>query len=417
MQNLLGTLLLNTNIKQKFLEKPMMPARTSLTPSNINHNFILAAMNPRENDLFRLFRRYSEALDWDWLLTFSQKKKIGGILIDSLNVAGITERLPRKTQNALFRIQEKATEQQKRAYNTLNQLIDAFAQEQIPFLVLKGSVFAEELYNNPSVRPFYDIDLLVHKRFLRKAEDVLTSIGYSFYYPSDLSFVPLRYRPKKKLGGSDAENVIRQLYMRYHFHFTFVLPWDDKRLPVDLHWSVFRADSLTMNFWEFTRELTIGNLHVRTLSVEATIVYLAYVIANKGVLGCSFLALCDFIRYMNSSKVSYDVRILREIVDKMAAGRYVKVSLAFANRLFNFDAPNALNRVFKNNFLSKCLLYPATYKPLLIGPTNRRTLFQKIAVHSLWDIALFRFPWAGAERLVSALINFLSKRNRLKLWH
>ena len=150
-----------------------MPAKTSFAPSNINYIFILAAMNPRNNDLFGLFTKYSKALDWDWLLTFSQKKKISGIFLDSLDATEITERLPRKTQTTLHQILEKAIERQKRAYNTLNRIVTAFAREQVPVLVLKGSIFAEELYDNPGIRPFHDIDLLVHKRFLKKAEDVL----------------------------------------------------------------------------------------------------------------------------------------------------------------------------------------------------------------------------------------------------
>jgi hypothetical protein len=185
----------------------------------------------------------------------------------------------------------------------------------------------------------------------------------------------------------------------------------DERLPVDLHWSLFRPDSLKINFWEFTREVKVANLHVRTLSVEATIVHLAYAIANSGILGFRFLNLCDFVRLTSSSNISYEVKILGEIVDKIGADRYMKVSLSVANRLFNFNVPDALNQIFKSDFLSECLLYPATYLPALFEPTNKRTLFQKITIQSLWDLALFRFPWASIEELASILIRFLNNRN------
>ena len=79
-----------------------MPAKNSLTSKNINHNFILAALNPSRKDLLNIFRRYSEVLDWDWLLTFSQKNKISGILIDGLNSTGITRQLSDEMQNEII---------------------------------------------------------------------------------------------------------------------------------------------------------------------------------------------------------------------------------------------------------------------------------------------------------------------------
>ena len=399
----------------------MLSIKIMLRARNIDYNFLLAAINPEEKDLSRMFKKYRDALDWDWLLAFSQEKKISGIFRDSLNNVGITQQLSRKTQNRLTLIQNKANQQLKRAYNTLKQLSKGFIQEQIPFIVLKGSVFAEEIYRNPGIRLFHDIDLLVPQHLLRKAEDILISLGYKFYCPplGTFSFVPLRHKPKKGLELSASEDVARRFFTRYHIHFPFVLPREDKRLPIDLHWHLFFPGSCKIgsdSIWEFTREVSSNDLRFRTLTVEMTLVYLAYNIAIRGPMSFRFLTLCDFVRYLNSFKNRYNVQLLWQIADKWAARKYVKFSLALANRLFNCDTSPILVHACKNNFVSDCFLHLATNKSVLIEPFSRRMLFQKFAASFLWELSLVRLPRTSARKLVMWLIEFFHKRILAKKW-
>ncbi|MGH2805641.1 MAG: nucleotidyltransferase domain-containing protein [Actinomycetota bacterium] len=58
------------------------------------------------------------------------------------------------------------------------QVYDAFASEGIAAIVLKGPVLANTIYADPSLRPFLDIDLLVHSDDWRTACGVLAALGF-----------------------------------------------------------------------------------------------------------------------------------------------------------------------------------------------------------------------------------------------
>lgn len=396
----------------------MMVRKNPLKIRKINQDFILASIKPEGKDLTNLFTKYGEMLDWDWLLGFSQKRKISGIFINSLNRLGITEQLPLQTRNILNLIQNQAKQRLNRVYTTLNQLSKVLTYEKIPFLVLKGSVFAEEVYGDPTVRPFHDVDLLIPEHLLRKAEDILISLGYTFYCPPALGFIPLRHTLKDELGAPFPEDITKQFYKRYHFHFPFVLPPEDERLPIDLHWHLFPPGILNIDsksIWEFTREKAIGNLSIITLNVEATLLYLATWIAIRGPMSFELLQVCDFIRHLNVFKDRYNVHLLWQIADKWGAGNYLKFSLALTKKLFNCDTSPILSHTCKKDIVSNFSF--ATNKFTLMQP-EKSTMFQKFKCCLLWDLTLLRLPRLvvrhGVRKLIRGIIEFGRKRKLIK---
>lgn len=61
----------------------------------------------------------------------------------------------------------------------LLRLLDLFEAHQIPAIPFKGPVLAHSVYGNLALRQFGDLDILVHRRDLPKAGDLLASAGYS----------------------------------------------------------------------------------------------------------------------------------------------------------------------------------------------------------------------------------------------
>lgn len=57
-------------------------------------------------------------------------------------------------------------------------LLSAFGRAKIPLIPLKGPALGEALYDEPSLRPFTDLDLLVHRRDAARAMALLASLGY-----------------------------------------------------------------------------------------------------------------------------------------------------------------------------------------------------------------------------------------------
>ena len=56
--------------------------------------------------------------------------------------------------------------------------LEAFERAAIPVIPLKGPLLAEALYDDPGLRPFTDLDLLVRKRDVPRAVALLATLGY-----------------------------------------------------------------------------------------------------------------------------------------------------------------------------------------------------------------------------------------------
>jgi hypothetical protein len=62
--------------------------------------------------------------------------------------------------------------------DALAALLDAFDGAGIPVIPLKGPLLAEALWDDPGLRPFSDLDLLVHRVDVPRAVELLGTLGY-----------------------------------------------------------------------------------------------------------------------------------------------------------------------------------------------------------------------------------------------
>jgi len=62
----------------------------------------------------------------------------------------------------------------------LCRLLSAFRHAEIPVIPLKGPLLGEALYTDPCMRPFTDLDLLVHRADVERAVALLATSGYRY---------------------------------------------------------------------------------------------------------------------------------------------------------------------------------------------------------------------------------------------
>lgn len=374
---------------------------------DINLNYILRSINPVEKDVEGLFKANKDKINWDWVLGFSERQKILGVFIHSLEKHDLIKELPPIIQERMIAYQKTAQARTFRAHQTLKQLNTALDGEGIPFLILKGFVFANELHDDLSVRPFFDIDFFVPKRFIRAAEEALISIGYKFYCePLEIAkYIPLGHLPKNSQNYVFPEEITKKLLIEYHHHFQFVLPPDDKRLPLELHWHLFFPKVLRIApdvLWDNITEKKIDNILIKTLDLEANIIYLATIIAVDGPR-FKLISLCDFYRYITLYKNSFDVQVLWHIADKWGADGYLKFSLQLLQRLYDFDNPliseiQAKKTVFNDicfNTATKSSAIEAAFIDVCKDRKGIKKLIcrgKKIIFNLFWDLMLKRSP-------------------------
>ena len=135
-------------------------------------------------------------------------------------------------------------------------IVDLLETHNIPAIPIKGPVLAKTLFGDLALRQSGDLDLLVPKRCVSSALDVLGSRGYQL---------------RQSLGaGQDAA------YRRYDCHFELERP--DQMILAELHWNLtprimavrFDIDGL----WERACTIPFEDRSVLSLSPEDYLIFL-----------------------------------------------------------------------------------------------------------------------------------------------
>lgn len=126
----------------------------------------------------------------------------------------------------------------------------------VPVIVLKGAALIETVYDNPSLRPMGDADLLVARHDLATAQRALTGLGYTL--------ASLETHP-----GAVSE---------YENELTFRKPGRQDTW-IDVHWSLFDSPyyqgRVTMDwFWDTARPASIADVPSQVLGPEALLLHL-----------------------------------------------------------------------------------------------------------------------------------------------
>jgi hypothetical protein len=143
-------------------------------------------------------------------------------------------------------------------------ILDLFATRGIPALPYKGPVLAAAEYGNVALRTFCDLDILVRREQVQRAQDLLVARGYEPEY---------RLSARHEAAWLRARNDIN-------------LHRPDLDVTVELHWEVvprrlgvrFDNDRL----WARTQTISIAGRAVRTLSPENLLLVLCVHGAKHG---------------------------------------------------------------------------------------------------------------------------------------
>ena len=178
------------------------------------------------------------------------------------------------------------------AQRTLNRLAEQFGREGIPFFVIKGSVLAEHVYGDPSLRRFADVDLVTRRELLGRAETVLRSLGYRLGQVEQLLATP----PHGPAESQAAEALTRRFYESSQYELPFDVPRSVGLLPVDLHWHVapaFRLNATADQLWEQTVAVVVAGTRVTTFNPAATLIHLAVHASTCALAAFRMLHFCD----------------------------------------------------------------------------------------------------------------------------
>ncbi len=203
--------------------------------------------------------------DWDSLLYLAISQGLAPLLHHKLNRLGLWSRCPRDFREALryvFGTNMQRSEFQKRE---LVAIANALGREGIPVMPYKGCFLSQFLYGDPYLRVSADIDLIIPRKDVKRAWEILT--GEEGYRPlsPEKGFVEVSRVNEYnfKLESPGGKGLLPQAI---EVHWEQVRSYTPLRIPMDEIWE----KSPPTNLWGTTFHIPPEPLHFLMVAIHAT---------------------------------------------------------------------------------------------------------------------------------------------------
>ena len=283
---------------------------------------LCARTNASEESAGRIRTLAAGELSWDYLFLLAQRHAVLPLLHRQLN-ANAGELLPldfRKKLGAKFR--ENATRNILLA-GELMRIVKLFETNGISTLAYKGPALAVSAYGDISLRRFIDLDIIVRKGEVRRACELLCTLGF-------------------RLTG-DMSQSHEKILLRTQHNMAFTR--DGGKLIVEIHWEVapqhFADVPIGERVWERAVTVVLNGGDVKSLSPEDLL--LALCVHGTKHLWERLAWICDVAELVNSQPELDWLYILRQAQDSHVE-RMLHLGLRLASGLLAAPLPENVRR-------------------------------------------------------------------------
>jgi len=260
-------------------------------------------------------------IEWEYLLRIADEHSMMPLLFWHLDDAP-PELVPARV---LARLRERFHRNAQRNLlltAKLIKLLDLLKAHELLAIPYKGLVLATS-YGNLALREFVDLDLLVHKRDVPRATELLSAAGY---------------QPQFRLTRAQ-----EAAFLRYNCEHAFV--HEDDGSMVDLHWAITeRYFSFPLDpecLWERLHRVSLGGSDVPTFSPEDSLLILC-VHASKDAWE-RLRYICDVAELVRTHQ-DMDWRRVVERAGRLGSERMLFLGLLLARDLLETPLPDEISR-------------------------------------------------------------------------
>ena len=253
-----------------------------------------------------------------------------------------------------------------RLHHQLAQVLTALQGAEVPAIALKGAHLAEVVYGDTALRPMSDIDLLVKRPDLSRAEDALREIGYTPHRPfwveaeSDMH----HHLPRFTRPGSASVEV----------HWTLVRPTD----PFDVDEN---------GLWSRARPATIAGAQALVLSPEDLLLHQCLHMAFGHRFRVGLRPLCDVAEILRHYREETDWKQTADRARQWNADRCAYLVLRIAREWLSAAVPHgALQALEPHDLDPKFVLW--TKEEMLSAPDSTPSLHADFA--QMWGTRRLR---------------------------
>ena len=229
------------------LEKRLLDNNTDiLLKSNLVWRIIILSslQEPKEVELQELKDLVrSENVEWEYFFEILKEHKIQPIIVNNL-IKYVKNELPETIREDLIKKMKTATFFYFSKVKQLKECISFFKENNIDVIPWKGIVLSEEIYGSFNLRQSSDIDIIVRKKDLFKAKNLMLNKGY----------LPLWKMDDKQ----------EQLYIRDRHSYELIKP---NHVDVEIHWRLAKKQYLLNismdDFWFNSSSKNLYDIEVK----------------------------------------------------------------------------------------------------------------------------------------------------------
>ena len=274
-------------------------------------------------------RALAAAADADALIALADAHGMTRLLLAGLRTAGLPADTP--LLQRIVQVVRHDVAADARHIRELIRLTELFAADRLRVLPMKGPLLAVQAYDDPALRPFRDLDFLVHPADLGRARDRLHREGYLW-----TNRVPAK---------------AEEAYIRAGWEYFFVNY--DRQTHVDLDTGIapghfgFRVPPAEL--WNAVSEVMVEGHPLRTVSLDTLFLMLS---AHGAKHAWNRLVWIADIAGLLSRMPDADWDRLLVRATELGARRMVAVAAELASRLANVPLPGALSQAVQEDAMA-----------------------------------------------------------------
>ena len=278
----------------------------------------------------------AKGLDWDLLLDRATWHRMSPLVSYHLRSPDLSVYIPQLVMKKLQRLSYKSLARNILLQNELSHLLDAFNEEEISVIVLKGAALLGNVYRDISLRPMSDLDILVQPESLDRAEAIALCYGY----------MPIAERDAVGYTGGKWCHLPKLVH-------------DEKGIMLEIHQHIVNSDSpyhFDLNgFRTRAKRVSISGVPALALAAEDQLLHLSIkFLLDRSYSSQSALGqLCDIseLIYKESDSLNWD--LVERAVDDFCIQPGIHYVLYACEQLLGSQVPaSVLTRLQPKEFNS-----------------------------------------------------------------
>ncbi len=257
------------------------------------------------------------SFDAEHFFFFLVRNHLAGAFYRILQDAGTNQAIPRELTERCKLVYLQQWGRNQVQLRIASRIRRAFSEQSVPVLFLKGMFLAQRYYGSIDARASSDLDLLVRRSDLPRAEEIVQKEGFT--------------RRSRILWSRNAT-----------IHFTHHFEYCRDGVDLELHWSIAQHPAFRLSYadlWNDAQELAIGAERFSVLSDEYAIVTHALGAFKDIELGvCTLKPFVDLFQIIRAAGADLDWEEFFERREREGISRIIAGILAMTLVLLECDS-------------------------------------------------------------------------------